>query len=554
MTIDQVVRVSVEATALAAVVALLCAAVPRLRARHKAILWWLVGAKLLLGFVPLPVVKVAAFPAARTIAAPAAAVPREPVPVAAYPAPAPVARVSLRRAAGWAWLAIGSLLSLAAIPDWVRVRRWVKSGRAVDDDAGRLVIARARRAVGLRRTPRVLAVRGLEGPVVTGFFRPTVLLPAEDLERLGPAELEMALAHELAHIARGDLWFGLVPALARRIFFFHPVAWIAEREYAIAREAACDEAVLGRHDADPFVYGRLLFQLTTRRPLRSAIPMSPHSMLRRRLEMIEAMLRRVPIGRAGWALVAVAALSIVPVRLVAKESDDSRCLDIGSGKSSAYVITDGKSHTMCGDMGDVRFSDAQRKKGEDLVWFEVDGQDWVVRDPAVVAQARQLFAKVGALGEQQGTLGERQGVLGEEQGRLGEEMGKLGSRQAELAQWRVDVALERADDALRRAAKAKAAAGDDDAEVRRQLAETEKKLAERADAVDPPDAEGPDDIGKQMEELGARMEALGRQQETLGEQQRVLGDQMTGEAAEAQRGLAKLLEEAMRSGKAMRVN
>jgi hypothetical protein len=90
--------------------------------------------------------------------------------------------------------------------------------------------------------------------------------------------------------------------------------------------------------------------------------------------------------------------------------------------------------------------------------------------------------------------------------------------------------------------------------VRRQLAETEKKLAERADAVDPPDAEGPDDIGKQMEELGARMEALGRQQETLGEQQRVLGDQMTGEAAEAQRGLAKLLEEAMRSGKAMRVN
>jgi len=89
----------------------------------------------------------------------------------------------------------------------------------------------------------------------------------------------MALAHEMAHVARGDLWLGLVPSLARRVFFFHPAAWIAEREYAIAREAACDDAVLGHRGADAFAYGRLLLRLATPRGCgpRSRCPPIPCS-------------------------------------------------------------------------------------------------------------------------------------------------------------------------------------------------------------------------------------------------------------------------------------
>jgi len=552
MSLDHVLRISLEGAVLAALVALTCALVPRLRAGHRAILWWLVGAKLLLGLVPLPALHVAALPAATVAAAPLPVVqggseaPWEPA--VALPVPA----VSATRAAAWAWLIGATLLTLAAVPDWIRVRRWLKAGRVLDDEAAKLAAARAQCAVGLRRTPRLLAVSGLDTPLVTGLFRPTVLLPAESLQHLAPAELEMTLAHELAHVARGDLWLGLVPALARRLFFFHPVAWIAEREYAIAREAACDEAVLARDDADAFAYGRLLLSLTVRRPLAATIPMSPHSMLKRRLDMIDRMMRRVPIGRAGWALVAVAALAVLPVRLVAKESAEPKCLDLGSGKDNAYVVTDGRSHTMCGDMDDTRLADEQRKKGEDVVWFRVDGQDWVVRDARVVAQARGCFHGVSEIGERQAAIGERQAQIGEQQARIGAEQGQIGLEQATRAARQAEVALRQAHEELSNAQREQveedAAAAVDHA----KQADLERRRAERQIEMD--HARSSEDASQRMAELGARMEALGRGQSELGEMQRVFGEKMSREIAEAQRALSELLDRAMRDGTAQRVN
>jgi len=554
MTLEHVLRVSLEATAVAALVGLLCVAVPRLRAKHRAILWWLVGAKLLLGFVPLPAVKLVALPATTAIAEPANAFSGDVVTTTLSPAPQRAALVSPVRVAGWLWLLGASLLTLAALPDWIRLRRWVLAGRVIDSDSGRLAIARARIAAGLRRSPRVLAVPGLEGPVVAGFLRPTVLVPAEDLVRLGAAELEMALAHEMAHVARGDLWLGLVPALARRIFFFHPAAWLAEREYAIAREAACDEAVLARHGSDPFLYGRLLLQLTTRRPMQTAIPLSPHSMLRRRLEMIETMVRRVPIGRSGWVLVAVAALALVPVELVAKEADGRGCLGPGSGSHSAYVITDGDSHTMCGEITDVELADAQRKNGDDVIWFRVGDQDWVIRDKAAVDQARQLFSEVGAIGAQQGAIGRKQSLLGAQQSQIGMQQGAIGMKQAEVAERQAVIALRAASDAMRQSARSGAQSAADVDAVRAQLAAAEKELAERQKAIASADSERQDEINTRMEELGARMEALGRQQDTLGEQQRALAETLSRDVAAAQRRLTELLEGAMRDGTALRVD
>ncbi|HZN56115.1 MAG TPA: M56 family metallopeptidase [Candidatus Polarisedimenticolaceae bacterium] len=555
MSLEQVARISVEAAVLAVFVALLCALVPRLRAGHRAILWWLVAAKLLVGLVPLPAVRVVALPAPKTIeaaaAATTAALPRVP---AEAPAPSIARAAAPRRTMAWAWLAGAALLSLAAVPDGIRVRRWLRAGRPLEDDASRLAIARAARAAGLRRVPRVLAVPDLDTPLATGLLRPTVLLPADDLERLGAEDLEMALAHEMAHIARGDLWLGLVPALARRIFFFHPAAWIAEREYAIAREAACDEAVLGREDADPFAYGRLLLRLTTRRELRTAIPMSPHSMLRRRLEMIDSTLRRVPLGRAGWALVALAALAMVPIRLVAKEAGDRACLEIGSSKDTAYIITNGDSHTMCGPIEDIRLAEAQRRKGEDVIWFRADGETWVVRDAGVVAEARALFAAVDGIGQKQGAIGQKQAKFGMEQALLGLEQGQIGVQQGIEARLRAAIEMRRkVEEDLERAERDRVEAARDDAEAESaRKADLERQLAQRE--AERSQARSGNDIDARMRELAARMEVLGREQAELGEQQRALGERMIREVAEAQRALSELLERAMRDGTALRAD
>jgi bla regulator protein BlaR1 len=562
MTAWAIVRLSIEAAAFAAGVGLVCRAVPRLAPSHKAILWWLVSAKLLVGLVPLPAVTVAALPATPARAVVAGDPPAGSDAATVTAPTSPAAAVSPGRVAIWFWLTGCACLSLAAIPEGLRVRRWVRAGLVLDDDASRLAIERARCHAGLRRAPRVLAVAGLGTPLVTGLLRPVVLLPSSDVDRLEPRDLEMALAHEMAHVARGDLWLGLVPALARRMFFFHPAAWLAEREFAIAREAACDEAVLGRRDADAFAYGRLLLRLAVRRPPAMGMSMSPQSMLRRRLEMIDTMMRRVPVGRAGWVLVAVAALAIVPVRVVAKESAPNRCLGIGSGRDTAYVITDGSSRSMCGDIGDVRAADAQRGNHEDIVWFRVDGQEWVVRDPAVVAEARRVFEGVSRVGQQQAEIGAVQSRLGAEQSSIGLGQSRAGLEQAAAAQREAERAKREADEELRRAARQDADGIGSDEAIRSRQEAMEKRMAELAAALDKERAveaagvgvsaagERVDAANARMEELAARMAELGKKQAALGEQQRVLEERLSGELEQAKRDLSTLLERAMRDGTA----
>ena len=57
-------------------------------------------------------------------------------------------------------------------------------------------------------------------------------------------ELAGVLAHEVGHVRRGDLGWGLVPALAHCVFWFHPFAHWCVNEYAQCREEACDAEAL----------------------------------------------------------------------------------------------------------------------------------------------------------------------------------------------------------------------------------------------------------------------------------------------------------------------
>ena len=269
--------------------------------------------------------------------------------------------------------------------------------------------------------------------------------------------------------------------------------------------------------------------------------------------MLDSMLRRAPIGRAGWALVAAVALTIVPVRLLAKEAkeqDVSRCLDIGSGKASAYVITNGSSHSMCGDISDVDRAVKARGNGQDVIWFRVDGKDWVVRDPQTVADAQELMRRVGGIGKRQGVIGEEQGRIGAEQAEMGMQQGEIGMRQAEIALKKASIQLDRVNQE-----RGKELAGQDaeaveaeraaEAAVEKQIAQREAELEQLKQRKHDARMRTQEEVGERMRDLGERMEALSRQQQALSED-------MSREIVEAQRALSDMLERALRNGTAVR--
>ncbi|MGB6844505.1 MAG: M56 family metallopeptidase, partial [Candidatus Acidiferrales bacterium] len=87
-----------------------------------------------------------------------------------------------------------------------------------------------------------------------------------------------------------------------------------------------------------------------------------------------------------------------------------------------YVIVSGDSTTISGDSGDAEHVQALRKENSgDFIWFERDGKSYIIRDPAIVKRARELFAPMDRLSKQQDELGARQEALGKQQDALGQQ-------------------------------------------------------------------------------------------------------------------------------------
>ena len=337
---------SLQAAVLAAAVGLLVRAMPRLPAAARCALWWLVALQALVGLawqapIRLPLLAPPALAAsARPAASPdtvhvhaavdtgatatgiAATPASEPAGRTAHAA-APTAGIRAWTSIHWpsllaaAWLA----LLLAQLPALMlqhrRARRLRRDATPLRDDTLQAQCAHQARALGLRQAPRLLASPAIASPQVAGCWRPVVLWPSR--HALTPAEAALALAHELAHVKRGDLALGWVPALAQRLFCFHPALRWAAHEYALHREAACDAQVLQRHGAVPQDYGRLLLRLGVAHPLHAGLAGASPTFrnLRRRLTMLQQTSDTMSRARGALLVALVALAGVLPYRVVA---------------------------------------------------------------------------------------------------------------------------------------------------------------------------------------------------------------------------------------------
>lgn len=102
-------------------------------------------------------------------------------------------------------------------------------------------LARLTEQWNLKVRPMLTCAEQIVVPQVTGLLRPTILLPASVMSSLSAGELELILAHELAHIRRYDLWINLLQRLAEVVLFFNPALWYLSQRISLLREYCCDE-------------------------------------------------------------------------------------------------------------------------------------------------------------------------------------------------------------------------------------------------------------------------------------------------------------------------
>jgi ABC-type transport system substrate-binding protein len=115
--------------------------------------------------------------------------------------------------------------------------------------------------LGFTGQVRVGASRVADVPMVVGFFKPLVLFPASMLSGLTAAQLEMILAHELAHVKRLDPLANLVQTLVETLLFFNPAAlWISSRVRQ-ERECCCDALAITLCGGNKVKYAKALATL-----------------------------------------------------------------------------------------------------------------------------------------------------------------------------------------------------------------------------------------------------------------------------------------------------
>ena len=228
------------------------------------------------------------------------------------------------RAALWpAWL-VGIAVNLALLLiGMIRLTR-LRSARAGVDSSITASLEQTCALFALRR--RVTPVRSTRRAVIVtwGMARPKVVLPA-DVDQWPRERLDVVLAHEVAHIARGDWLVQTVAEVCKAIYWFNPLFWMACSQLRFESERACDDAVMNM-GVTSHVYATELLAIARSfgRQRQAWLPAPamaarPSNLERRVRAMLRAGLDRGPITREGrWASVLALVAITLPIATFAQ--------------------------------------------------------------------------------------------------------------------------------------------------------------------------------------------------------------------------------------------
>jgi beta-lactamase regulating signal transducer with metallopeptidase domain len=151
-------------------------------------------------------------------------------------------------------------LSLRTVGGWALVQRLRRSGLAWPTPLREGALDRLLGALRVSAPVRLYESALIQVPTVIGWLRPMILLPASAVTGLSPTQLELILAHELAHIRRRDYLVNLLQTAVETLLFYHPAVWWVSHRMRIERELCCDDLAVAA-GGDAAGYARALADL-----------------------------------------------------------------------------------------------------------------------------------------------------------------------------------------------------------------------------------------------------------------------------------------------------
>jgi len=140
-----------------------------------------------------------------------------------------------------AWLLGVAFFSLRSAGGFLLLERERRRRSTVVGTRVLEICRRLQDQLGLDRAIAYCECKWLQAPAVIGWFRPVVFLPATALTGLSEEQLELVIAHELAHIQRLDPFVNVFQVCVETLLFYHPAVWWLNKRIRAEREHCCDD-------------------------------------------------------------------------------------------------------------------------------------------------------------------------------------------------------------------------------------------------------------------------------------------------------------------------
>lgn len=220
------------------------------------------------------------------------------------------------------WVVGVVALSVRLAHGWIVARRLRTDGARTTSPSLQQVLTRLAARMRVTRPVQLLESLLVEVPAVIGWLRPVILVPASALTGLTPQQLEVLLAHELAHVRRYDYVVNVVQCVIETLLFYHPAVWWVSRRVRDEREHCCDDLVV-QLCGDRHLYASALVDMERLRPRTPRLALAATgrggSLLNRVTRLIRPAHARTEL-LPRWAA-GVAGVLAVTVTLLASGSD-----------------------------------------------------------------------------------------------------------------------------------------------------------------------------------------------------------------------------------------
>jgi bla regulator protein BlaR1 len=163
------------------------------------------------------------------------------------------------------WLAGALMLASSLCVIQCRLSRSLRLRRPLIDAPVMNLFEDCKQEMGVRVPVTLVETAEVGSPVLFGFVRPRLILPAGLTRSFSVEELRYVFLHELGHIKRHDIPIGWLMTALQILHWFNPLVWLAFHRMRVDREMACDALALSYlRQEENQSYGHTIIKLLER--------------------------------------------------------------------------------------------------------------------------------------------------------------------------------------------------------------------------------------------------------------------------------------------------